>query len=77
MICILALSKVSRLYLVSVAERTGLNLTCSKIPEDTFSRDVAHIWAWWSSWPCDQARLNKLPFANPMEDPYEIWLQSA
>ena len=43
MICILALSKVSRLSLVSVAEQAGLNLTWSKIPEDTFSRDVAHL----------------------------------
>ena len=43
MICILALSKVSRFQLVSVAEQAGLNLTRSKIPEDTFSRDVAHI----------------------------------
>ena len=42
MICILAIPKVSRFQLASVAEQTGLNLTCSKIPEDTFSRDVAH-----------------------------------
>ena len=42
MICTLALSKVSRFYLVSAAEQAGLNLTWSKIPEDTFSRDVAH-----------------------------------
>ena len=42
-ICILALSKVSRLYLVSIAEQAGLSLTWSKIPEDTFSHDVAHI----------------------------------
>ena len=27
--------------LVSVAEQAGLDLTFSKIPEDTFSRDVA------------------------------------
>ena len=27
----------------SVAEQAGLNLACSKIPEDTFSRDVAHF----------------------------------
>ena len=43
MVCILALSKVSRLELVSVAEQAGLNLTWSKIPEDMFSRDEAHI----------------------------------
>ena len=43
MICILALSNVSRYWLASVAEQAGLNLTWSKIPEDTFSRDVAHM----------------------------------
>ena len=43
MICILAISKVSRFLLAPVAEQTGLNLTWSKIPEDTFSRYVAHI----------------------------------
>ena len=43
MICILPLSKVSRFLLVSVAEQAGLNLTWLKIPEDTFSRDVAQI----------------------------------
>ena len=42
MICILAISKVSRFKLASVAEQACLNLTWSKIPEDTFSRDVAH-----------------------------------
>ena len=45
MICILALSKVSRFYQLSIAEQAGLNLTWSKFPEDTFSRDVVHmIW---------------------------------
>ena len=29
--------------IVSVAKQAGLNLTWSKIPEDTFSRDEAHI----------------------------------
>ena len=43
MICILALSKVSRFLLASVAEQASLNLR--KIPEDTFSHDVAHIMA--------------------------------
>ena len=43
MICILAISKISRFKIVSVAEQAGLNLTLLKIPEDTFSRDVAHI----------------------------------
>ena len=41
MMCILAVSKVSRLQLIPVAEQTSLSLTWSKIPEDTFSRDVA------------------------------------
>ena len=43
MICMLALLKVSRFYLASVAEQAGLNLTCSEIPEDTFLRDVAYM----------------------------------
>ena len=41
MIGILAISKVSRFYLV--AERACLNLTWLKIPEDTFPRDVTHV----------------------------------
>ena len=43
MLCILALCKVSRFLLVSVAEQAGLSLTWSKIPEDTISRDVAQM----------------------------------
>ena len=43
MIHILALCKVSRFLIISVALMAGLNLTWSKIPEDTFSRDMAHI----------------------------------
>ena len=43
MVCILALPKVSRFYLVSVAEQAGLNLTWLKIPEDTFSRGEVQI----------------------------------
>ena len=43
MVCILALSKVSRFQLVPVAEQAGLNLIWSKIFEDTFSPDLAHI----------------------------------
>ena len=42
-ICILAIYKVSIFQLGSVDDQTGLNLTWSKIPEDTFSRDVARI----------------------------------
>ena len=40
MICMLAISKVSRFELASVDEQVGLNLTWSKIPEDMFSRDL-------------------------------------
>ena len=43
MICILALANVSRLLLVSIAEQAGLNLIWSKVPENTFSRDVAYM----------------------------------
>ena len=43
MICILAISKISRFQLASVAEQDGLNLTGSEIPEDTFLRVVAHF----------------------------------
>ena len=43
MICILAISKVARFQLACVAEQAGLNLTWSKIPEDTFSHDMAHL----------------------------------
>ena len=42
-LCILAISKVSRFQLASVAEQAGLNVTWSKITKDTFSRDVAHL----------------------------------
>ena len=31
------------IYCVSAAEQAGLNLTWSKIPEDSFSRDVAQL----------------------------------
>ena len=40
---VLAISKVSRFYLASVAEQAGLNLTWSKIPEDTFPIDGSQI----------------------------------
>ena len=39
MIAIAVLFKISRHKLVSVAERAGLCLTWSQIPEDRFSRD--------------------------------------
>ena len=42
-ICVLAISKVSRFQLASVAEQAGLNLTWLKIPKDTFSSDVANL----------------------------------
>ena len=47
MICILAISKVLRFYLASVAAQPGLNLTWWKIPEDTFSRDVARLYVYY------------------------------
>ena len=40
---ILAKSKISRLWLASEAEHAGLSLTWSQIPEDRFSRGVAHM----------------------------------
>ena len=40
---LLAISKMSRPWLVPVAEQAGLCLTWSKIPEDRYSRDEAHI----------------------------------
>ena len=43
MICILAVSKVLRFWLVSVAKQAVLNLAWSKIPLDQFSRDVARL----------------------------------
>ena len=43
MIRTLATSKVSRFQLAAVAEQAGLNVTWSKIHEDTFSRDVAQV----------------------------------
>ena len=43
MICILAISKVTRFKRTSVAEQAGLTLTWSKIPDDMFSRVVARI----------------------------------
>ena len=42
-ICIVAISNVSRFYLASVAEQAGLNPTWSKISEDTFSLDGANM----------------------------------
>ena len=42
-ISILAKSKISRLYLVSADEQTGLSLTGSKTQKDRFSHDVAQL----------------------------------
>ena len=42
-ILILVLSKISSLWLVSVAEQADLSLTGSQTPEDGFSRDVAQF----------------------------------
>ena len=41
---ILAICKVSRLELASVADQAGLSLTWSKISKDTFSPDTAHLY---------------------------------
>ena len=41
--CKLAISKDSQSLLASVAEQAGLNLTWSKIFDDTFSHDVARM----------------------------------
>ena len=57
MICILALSKGSRFWLVSVAEQAGLILTWSKIPENTFSR-FCHIFNT-NERPCLQQGINR------------------
>ena len=46
MICILAITKVSRFLLGSVADQAGLNLTWSKNHKNTFLRDVAHLLRW-------------------------------
>ena len=40
---LVSISEISRLQLVAVAEQTGLSHSWPKIPEDTFSLDVAHI----------------------------------
>ena len=38
-----SVTKFSNLMLASVAEQTGLSLTWSETPEDTFSHDEAHM----------------------------------
>ena len=40
---LLAIAEISSPLIVSVAEQTGLSLTCSQTPEDRFSLDKAHI----------------------------------
>ena len=42
---LVSVSKISSLMLASVAEQASLSLTWSETPEDTFSRDEAHIFA--------------------------------
>ena len=41
---LVSIAEVSRLELVAVAEQTGLSHTWSKLFEDTFSRDAAHMY---------------------------------
>ena len=36
-------SRISRLYLASVSEQTGMSLPWAQTPEDRFSRDVAQM----------------------------------
>ena len=45
LIPILAMSKVSRLWLLPIAKQACLSLTWSQIPEDIFSSDMAHIFS--------------------------------
>ena len=42
-ISIVSTSEISRFWLVSVAEQSGLNLSWSQTPEDTFSLDGTHF----------------------------------
>ena len=48
-IYVLTKSEMSGFLLVSVAEQAGLNLTWSKISEETLSRDVALFIYWYQS----------------------------
>ena len=41
--CVYAICEQQRCGSVSVAEQAGLNLTWSKMPDDTFLRDAAHM----------------------------------
>ena len=40
---LVSVTKISSLMLASVAEQASLCLTWSETPEDTFSRDMAHL----------------------------------
>ena len=42
-ISMVAISRIPRLLLASVAEQAGLSLTWSHTSEDRFSHDVAHM----------------------------------
>ena len=42
-ISIVSIPEISSLYLASVAEQSSLSLTWSKIPEETFSHDMAQV----------------------------------
>ena len=55
---IVAISKISRLHLESVAKQTGLSHTWLQTPEDRLSRDVAHMVVFFSSlWKVDNGLL--------------------
>ena len=40
---LVSISEISSLYLIYVAEQSGLSLTRSQTPEDRLSREVAHM----------------------------------
>ena len=42
-LCLVSISEISSLWLVSVAEQAGLSLTWSQTPEDRFSRGLADL----------------------------------
>ena len=60
---LVSVSKISNLMLASVAEQASLSLTWSETPEDTFSRDEAHIFF------RDDALVRKGRQAQPIDQP--------
>ena len=60
---LVSVSKISNLMLASVAEQASLSLTWSETPEDTFSRDEAHLFF------RDDALVRKGRQAQPIDQP--------